>query len=230
MEKTGDIIAARIEAVKEYLKYYLDYDERELQKLEIEDVKQAANDDVIYVALGDREQVKEIHYRRAASGNVDLVARDYIPPQFHTRYMTVAARAKVIREEDKDVKTQIRWGERDVEMFLKRRGENEQFKKVELFEFMAEAVLPDVDFSIKWKIRAEKENRRKLNFGKERVQLPSLVNGKPRQALVRKHSDFSRMEKPKRSRDDLMNDLDVEKDTEEDMEEEKDEEEEDEEV
>ena len=70
---------AMIKSVKEYLKYYLQFDDTELQEMNFMDTKKAAKDDVIYFALEDQQDIREIYYRKAASGNDDLCVRDYNP-------------------------------------------------------------------------------------------------------------------------------------------------------
>ena len=91
--KTGDPAEARKEAVKEFLGHYLAFDNNELECLEIIETKKAANDKVIYCAMNEQSDVREIHYRKAISENQDLMIRDYIPPQMYARYMTLAKKA-----------------------------------------------------------------------------------------------------------------------------------------
>ena len=79
-KKTGSLEEARRSAIREYLSYKLDFSDKELDKMEIKETKSAAKEDILYFALAEKEDIKEIHYRRAACGNDDLVVRDYIPP------------------------------------------------------------------------------------------------------------------------------------------------------
>ena len=109
-----DVEVAKKLAVTEYLRHFLDFDENELADMKIVDTKCAVNDKVIYFAVEDQEYVKEIHRRRAASQNEDLMVRDYIPPQFWERYTTLAKVAAENRSNDTQLKTQIRWGPKDV--------------------------------------------------------------------------------------------------------------------
>ena len=126
--KSKDKKVAMSMCVKEYLKYYLDFDDEELEKIDIVDSKLAANDDVIYVALGHEEQIREIYKRKAASENDNLILRDYIPLQFHARYMAIAGKAKETRMNDNRIKTQIRWGNNDIEIFTRMKGSEEGFQ------------------------------------------------------------------------------------------------------
>ena len=187
---------ARKDAVIEYLKYYLAYDDEEIEALEIIETKRAAKDDIIYCVFGRIEDAKEIHYRRAASQNDELVTRDYIPPQMYQRYQAIAHRAKIVRAANNNIKTQLRWGEKDIEVYTKTKGSEEQMKVVNLQEFMGNESLPDYDASIKWKVRTQTEQRKKkkLVFGQGTQGLPSMRNKNTDDlvSLVRQHSITSR--------------------------------------
>ena len=110
MKQSANRKAAESKAVVEYLKYYLDFNKQDISEINIVDTKRAQKDDFIYVALENKEHVREIQFRKAASGNDDLKTRDYIPPQLHARYMGLARKATELRQLDNELKTQIRWG------------------------------------------------------------------------------------------------------------------------
>ena len=200
--KSKDKKVALSMCVKEYLKYYLDFKDDELEKIDIVDSKLAANDDVIYVALGHEEQIREIYRRKAASENDDLILRDYIPPQFHARYMAIAAKAKETRLKDNRVKTQIRWGNNDIEIFTRMKGSEEGFKKVDLKEFMEQSSLPEFDGTVKWRNRGSQTFKKKMLIGQNRAELPSLAAARMEgQSLTRKHSRGGRDEPAKKQRE-----------------------------
>ena len=192
-----DATEARVKAVQEYLKYYLNFDDEELELLKILDSKQAAKDNVIYVALENEEHAREIHIRRAASGNEDLIVRDYIPPSFHSRYMAIARKAAQKRSVDKTLKTQLRWGLKDVEVFVKTRGENEQFRRISLKDFMEDDELPEYDSTLRWNQRRDQRLKNRPIFGEACPVLPSLASkvvgsGRPK-TLSRKLSTGSKV-------------------------------------
>ena len=89
---------------------------------------------------------------------------------------------------------------------MKKRSEdehsNEQFKRVDLNEFMAGNPLPQYDTSIQWKPRKEIVNRRKPEFRQKTVGLPSLGNQVLRNSLIRQHSVTSNCESRKKLRED----------------------------
>ena len=103
-----------------------------------------------------------------------FVARDFIPPQLFDRYMAVVNRATELRALDKNLKTQVRWGTKDVEIFSKIKGSQEPLKRTNLSDFMDGNKLPSFDLNIHWKARANIRSRRKLEFGHQKSDLPSL--------------------------------------------------------
>ena len=86
-------------------------------------------------------------------------------------------------------------------MYTKRKGSEEQLKKVNLVDFMGQIPLPDIDLTQKWNTRGEGLGRRKLNFRNDGPVLPSLIDAleknKNKNALTRKHSTSSRDENAK---------------------------------
>ena len=113
--------------------------------------------------MKEKEYIKEINNRRAASSNNDLVTRDFIPSQYHYRYMVIKKRAAEMRAADSSLKTQLRWGDRDIKIFMKTKGSQEQYMETDLKEFMGKEELPDCDLYIRWTLRKDIRPSRKLN-------------------------------------------------------------------
>ena len=188
---------ALVLAAKEYLQYYLDYNPQELKNLKIKEVKRAAKDSVVYIAVENESDIREIHYRKTQARNNDLIIRDYIPPSFHSRFKAITAKATQRRAADKDLKTQVRWGDRDLEIFTKKKGSPDPYIRVNLRDFMGESDLPDFDVRIQWKTRPGIQ-RRNLTFDQYKLGLPSLGNSL--QTLIRQHSLTSESDRNKRIR------------------------------
>ena len=131
-KQVNDKNEALILSVREFLNYYLDFDKDELDKLKIREVKKAAKCDVIYLAVENESDVREIHFRKGLAENNDLIVRDYIPPSFYARFMGISSRAATLRGQNKTLKTQIRWGDRDLEVFSKIKGYQEPYKNISL--------------------------------------------------------------------------------------------------
>ena len=172
----GNRKTAELNAVTDLLKNSLDFNDEEIDTINILETKQAASLDVIYIAVENPDHIKEIHLRRAANGLDDLIARDYIPPQYYERYMTLNRRASDKRTEDRSLKTQIRWGTRDIEMFTKVRGSQEPYQKVDTKEFMGNTTLPKFDNNKKWTLVKPNGLRRRSFLRKDASDLPARRN------------------------------------------------------
>ena len=170
--------------------------------MEILETKQCASrNDIICFVLKDQDHIREIHYRRAVSCNDDLIIRDYVPPQYHARYVAIGKKAAERRAIDKTLKTQIRWGEKDLEIFVKNRmennadGEKERFRKTNLQEFMQDTPLPDFDMEIEWKARKDEKTKKKLVFGRKESMIPSLKNSQIAEHPTSRQNTTSRQNK-----------------------------------
>ena len=80
-------------------------------------------DDIINVAMATEDKIRELYTRKAELKNEDIVLRSYIPPNFHRRFMYLNSVCADRRSEDPTLKTQLRFGEKDVEIYVKTKGE-----------------------------------------------------------------------------------------------------------
>ena len=168
------------------------------------EIKKATKDKLVYSAMERYESVKEIHIRRASCGDDMIIVREYIPPQFWDRFKAIGRKASEKRADNPNLKTQIRWGEKDLEIYTKLKGRNEQMTRTSLKEFMEDSSLPDFDFRIKWQQRFETRDRRQPDFRKVRNGPPSLEEDTAitdhRKNLRRQRSTNSNNETTKKSR------------------------------
>ena len=213
-DETGSPAEGRILAIKDFLENFLDYNQEELETLDIRDTKRSPKDDIVYFALQDASQVKEIHYRLAQAENKELISRDYIPPQYYERYIAIGKRAANLRAQNRNLKTQIRWGSKDLEIFTKLKNQLDHnqkpahttFNKENLKDFMGPENLPEFDDKKQWIVRREPKPRRKLNFLRKKHDNPAHRNSQSetqdRQGITRQHSVESRGEATKKPRDD----------------------------
>ena len=143
---------SKVAAFKEYLRYNLNYGIEELEVLKVAETRLSTKGDAILnVALENIDDVKEVFVRRAESGNDNLVVRCYIPPNFHERFMAINKICMEKRQDEPDLKTQLRFGYKDVEVYTKYRGDNTGFRKVTLSEFTDVTTLPKFNANLKWK-------------------------------------------------------------------------------
>ena len=164
-ESTKTYEEAKINAVKEYLNEKLKFNDEELEDMKLKETMiSAKGDHTIYVAFQDIEHIKEIHRRMAECGNEDLSSRNYIPPGFFDRYMTINKKCQEYRKDNPSYKTQIRFGAMDVEVYLKERGSAEPYRKVNMEDLMGTDELPAFDHTRKWQMRLDRPPRRKVNY------------------------------------------------------------------
>ena len=152
----------------------------------IKETKRANADKIIYVAIEDEGLIKDIYYRKADSRNDDIELRNFIPPQLHARFMTLNRACADMRLRKTSLKTQIRFGKADLEVFTKTKGEEGPYRKADIEDFIEQKMLPKYDHSIKWKILTERKTKRTIDYSKRRVAPPSLGEGRGQGSASRK--------------------------------------------
>ena len=130
-KKTGGNYAnAKKEAVKEYLSYFLNFSNEEIEEISIEETAVSSKgDNTVYVALTNLEDIHEIHVRVANCRNPAIATRNFIPPQFYGMYMHISRACSTLRSENTNLKTQLRFGSRGLELHTKERDESGPFRK-----------------------------------------------------------------------------------------------------
>ena len=68
------------------------------------------------------------------------------------------------RLEDTSLKTQLRFGQMDIEVYMKYRGEQVGYRLVKLEDFTDISMLLDFDQNIKWKRYTDRPPRRKVDY------------------------------------------------------------------
>ena len=217
--KAGKIYEeAKIQVAREFLKENLEFEDDELDELNFVETRLVMKEEnIIYLALEEQEQVRQIHIRKSEVRNDSIIIRDYIPPNFYQRVKHLNSVCTARRAEDKSLKTQLRFGRKDIEIFTKYKGDDGPFKKVRIDDFTDGEAVPLFDHSVKWRKFEDKPPRRGRLEGpacgqRERQQLPPQQHPveaatalpkphpvvEPVQAtnpLVRQHSDSSNSSK-----------------------------------
>ena len=171
----GDYTEAKIMAAKEYLTAQLRFSEDEMKNFDISDTQvSTGSENTLYIALSDRESVIDIRTRMADCQNPSLWAVDFIPPQYYERYMALSRIARDMRSRDNQLKTQVRFGPRDVELVTKRRGSDERYTIVPLGSIEMDDQLPKYDHSIKWRRRQDRPPRRRVSPSRGEAYIPSM--------------------------------------------------------
>ena len=78
------------------------------------------------------------------------------------------------RENNPDMKTQLRFSDKDIEIMIKNRGSTEPYRTVKYEEIMDIKDIPGYDDNIKWKSKGEIPIRRKITPSPNRSIPPSM--------------------------------------------------------
>ena len=126
-------VDAKIKAVMDYLHKFLKCDDQELKEMNIRDtLVSAKGDNTINVVFDNLDHIKEIHLRIVKCRNPELATCNYIPPGFYDRFMAANIKCSEVRQEDPEIKTQIRFNNSDIEVLTKTRGSNKPYRSVNL--------------------------------------------------------------------------------------------------
>ena len=151
-QATADYNLAKILAVNEFLSEYLQLTEEDIKDFEVIDTMLSKNDDeIMHVTFAEHAAVKELHKRIADLQNDDIIARRYIPPQFWSRFSHLNKYCQNLREKEEDLKTIIRFNDKDLEVLVKNRRLEEQYRILPLDQIESSGPIPKFDLSIVWK-------------------------------------------------------------------------------
>ena len=168
---------AKVAALKDFLRENLGYDETELEELSIVETRFATKGEkILYVAMSKQDHVKELHVRRAESRNDSIRVRNYIPPNFFDRFMALNRICTERRAEDPWLKTQLRFGRADVEIFTKRKGGEAGYRLANLNDFIGQQQLPPFDHNIRWKKFIDHPPRITVTYKKTLEQDPLRID------------------------------------------------------
>ena len=179
-DKGEDFEVAKKSAVREFLTYYFNYDENDFEEFEIKETRLSTKDDnIVNVALSSEDAIRNLYIRKAEMRLEDITLRTYIPPNFHERFMGINRICTERRSLNPLLKTQLRFGKRDVEIYTKIKGDDIGFRKVSIEDFIGDTTIPDFDRNIKWKRYLDRPPRRTTNQWESRGQRPSTQNKGP---------------------------------------------------
>ena len=153
---------SKLLAVEDLLAKHLEYNREELDELTIVETRLAATgENIIYVAFMDHNQVREVHMQKTELKNDLIMVRNYIPPMFYDRFTYLSSVCRDKRMKDNTLKTQLRFGKWDMEIFVKYRGENTPFRQVRIDDFTDPEEVPAFNHNIKWRRYEDKPPRRR---------------------------------------------------------------------
>ena len=164
----------------------------ELDKLKILETKRTNKDNIIYIATEKLRDIGDIYARKAECQSDDTISEElHIPPQFFDCFNTLNKLCIVKRQMDNRLKTQIRFGEKDLEVMTKIKGMEELFKQEDLKSFIGDQIIPDFNFNLKWRIKMDSIPRRRLHSASHGPAEQEKSPAGPARAvktLVRQHS------------------------------------------
>ena len=175
-----DIIAdfeeAKKMAVDEYLAEYLQLNEEERKYFDILETVIAKNDDeLIYVTFKDFKSIKEIRTRVATIKNEEIKVRNFIPPQYWSRYRFLSNYCSEERMKDNNIKTMIRFNDNDLEVLFKDKSVDKHYNIVSLKDIEKEiGSIPKFDHSVIWNRRQDRPPKNPPRQVTEAVCPPSL--------------------------------------------------------
>ena len=206
-EKQGhNFEKAKHEAAKEYLSFFLKFSEQEIEKLNIVGTQLVPKDDILYLALESTQGIKDIYSRIARCKNPDVSTRNFVPPQWYERYMFISKKCAELRNENHDMKTQIRFGKSDIEILTKHKGQDEPFKLARLETICGGETIPKFDHKLTW--RRKNDNPRRFDESPARGNPPSMAQ-RLTHALSRTNSqEGAPKKKPRKQNESVQVDMD----------------------
>ena len=168
MRQQNNIEKAKLEAIKEWMSFYLKFEDEEINNMKINATQIAAKGDIIYVSFDDRENIKDLHVRAAECKNENVTLRNYIPPQYFNRYVFISNICKEMRNHNTDLKTQLRFGHGDVQILTKLKGSEEPYKVLPLENLEKFEQLPQYEHNIDWTKKHDRPHRRNVTSSPNR--------------------------------------------------------------
>ena len=157
--------------------------------MEILETKRNAKDDIIYVALADEQEIKDIYSRKAECRSDSTVVKSFIPSQFWERFSALNRLCSQRRSQNSSLKTQIRFGTRDLIVLTKTKGSQDPYTVNDISTFGGDDILPDIDLSIKWKFQADRPPRRRVGTSEDPTTRQEMSDGPPQNPVSRKTSN-----------------------------------------
>ena len=214
IRNTHGIETAKREAIKDFLSFYLKFDEEELAEIRINDTQITASGDIVYAAFDSLEDIKNIHITAAECQNNTVNLRNYIPPQYYAKYMFISKIMRDMREKDPQLKTKMRFDNKGIAVLIKTKGSDEPFKPIPLEDLPHFASIPQFDHKIQWNKKSDRINRRTVSSSPNKGVPPSMApsNEKNVHLLSRQSSSHSQSQSPKKTKldaDSRLSDTDL---------------------
>ena len=167
-------------AVHKFLMEYLQLTEEDIKDFDILETMTAKSDDeLLYVTFSEHEAIREIYRRTAEMKNDEIMTRIYVPPPYWDRYKYISQYCTKLREDNVDIKTQIRFGNDDLEVVIKNRALEDHYSPLPLSDIEAQGQIPKFNHDIAWKKRVDRAPRNAPKVMNNKVVPPSILNRHP---------------------------------------------------
>ena len=176
-DKKMNIEKTKIKLVHDFMINKLEFQLEDMDDFNIMETR-IGNEGIINVAFECQEQAKEVYIRKSEIMDDDIIVRQYIPPGYYDKFMHLNNMCKEARSRNPDLKTQLRFGKKNIELFVKFKGEGTPFKLAKLEDFMDTEKIPCFDHKAKWKRFADRFPRR-LDVTRRRRQTDLNKKTKP---------------------------------------------------
>ena len=171
----GDFEKAKLAAIREHLARFYKFNSSELDAVKIVETKYNKKMDgegILYFATEDKQDIVDLYIRKSECKRDKVSLRNFVPPQIFKRFTAINKLCKQKREENSQLKTQIRFGKSDLIVLTKLRGSEDSFKAVNLEDFIGEADIPNYDHDIKWKSHKDRAPRRRVTSSRSSSPVP----------------------------------------------------------
>ena len=99
--------------------------------------------------------IRDMYARKADCKNYKVQFKPYIPPKFFEQFVAISRICAERREADPDLRMQMCFNTKDIEVLFKKRGGMEPFKVVGIDEFIGKKTIPSFDGKIKWRFQQD---------------------------------------------------------------------------
>ena len=202
---TADYTLAKEMAIREFLVEYLQFTEQEVEDdFMILDTMIAKEKDNVYVTFADHSNIHDIQSRITEVRLDEVSTRVYVPPQYWAKYTHLSNYCKTLRSENKDIKTIIRFAEKDLEVLTKNRNHDDHYKIIPLEEIEKLDKIPKFDHSIKWKHRVDKPPKSIVKPVLTKIVPPSIRGTELQRQRSTENSTSAPTKRPRKDANDQM--------------------------
>ena len=112
--------------------------------------------------MRSKGDIRDIYARKAECKADETTVKNFIPPQYYDRFMALNRLCSGRRQEGPQLKTQVCFGDKDLEILTKIKGSDDPYRVVDLRQFAAGGRIPDFNPNLRWKWQEDRQPRRRV--------------------------------------------------------------------